>query len=88
MTIKTHPWSLIIEIPYRQKNSRAIRDEIEKRLSKIGEWTGHGTGLGVHDVSISFKTQKDLKKAKKISIDIMFKHNISGRYKILNMGDK
>ena len=89
MTNKTHPWSLIVEIPYRQKNSRAIRDEIEKELSKLGEWVGHGTGFGVHDVHIAFKTKKSLEKAKQISIDIMFKRHVSGRYRIHNAsGDK
>jgi hypothetical protein len=77
-----NPWSLIIEIPYRQKNSRAIRDEIEKKLSKLGEWIGHGTGFGAHDVHIAFKTEKDANKAKTIAINIMSKHNVSGRYVI------
>jgi|WetSurMetagenome_2_1015567.scaffolds.fasta_scaffold186222_2 hypothetical protein len=77
-----NPWSLIIEIPYRQKNSRAIRDKIEKELSKLGEWIGHGTGFGAHDVHIAFKTEKDAKKAKVIAINIMLKNNVSGRYVI------
>jgi len=89
MTVKTHPWSLIIEIPYRQKNSRTIRDEIEKKLSKIGKWVGHGTGFGVHDVCVAFKTKKDLEKAKTVAIHIMFKRHVSGRYIIRNeLGDK
>lgn len=79
MTVKTHPWSLVIEIPYRQKNSRTIRDEIEKKLSKLGEWIGHGTGFGAYDVHLVFKTEKDAKKAKTIAVNIMLKNNISGR---------
>jgi hypothetical protein len=84
MTTKTHPWSLIVEIPYRQKNSRVIRDEIEKKLSKLGEWVGHGTGFGVHDVHIAFKTKNNLEKAKKLAINIMLKNNVSGRYRMHN----
>jgi hypothetical protein len=74
-----NPWSLRIEILY-SKNSRDVRDKIEKKLSKLGEWIGHGSGFGAHDVQIAFKTEKAAKKAKDVAVDVVSKNNVSGKY--------
>ena len=73
-----NPWSIIIEIPY-SKNSHDIRDKIERELSKLGEWIGHGSGFGVHDVQIAFKTKKDAEGAEQIAENMMIKYNVNGR---------
>jgi len=78
-----NPWSLRVEILYN-KNSRDVRDKIEKKLSKLGEWVGHGSGFGAHDVQIAFKTEKAAEKAKDIAVDMMFKNHVSGKYNIYN----
>jgi hypothetical protein len=48
-----YPWNLIVKILYNV-NSINVRDEIEKKLSKMGKWIGHGSGFGAHDTQIVF----------------------------------
>lgn len=76
-----YPWSFILQIPYK-KNSKLTRNIIEKELIKSGEWIGHGSGFGAHDLHVAFKTEKDAKKAKNIAVKLMLKHNVSGKYVI------
>jgi hypothetical protein len=79
-----YPWNLIVKILYNV-NSINVRDEIEKKLSKMGKWIGHGSGFGAHDTQIVFKTEKDADKAKTIAENMMIKYNVDGS--VIVMGE-
>jgi hypothetical protein len=88
---KKYPWDFTVYISYagRGKTSESAltaRNEIEKKLSVFGSWVGHGTDMSSreHDVQVGFKNEKDIEKARKIAVDIMFKHGVSGHYNIYN----
>lgn len=90
---KIYPWDFSVDITYGQRGKRykeahTARNEIEKEWSKFGDWIGHASSLGVSgscDVQVAFKTRTDVEKAKKIAIDTMFKHGVSGRYHIFDI---
>lgn len=79
--LANYPWSFILKISYK-KNSKLARDTIEKEITTFGEWVGHGSGFGAHDLHVAFKTEKSAIKAKKIAIKLMSKYNVNGRYVI------
>jgi hypothetical protein len=93
---KKYPWSFSVHITYGQSGKKfseahMARNEIEKKWTKFGKWIGHGSSLGVAgscDVQVAFKNMKDVEKAKKVAIDIMFKHEVSGRYHIFDLREE
>jgi hypothetical protein len=93
---KRYPWSLSVHITYGQagkktKEAHLARDEIEREWMKFGNWIGHGSSLGASgdcDVQVSFKTYKDVEKAKKLAVTSMFKHGVSGRYHQFKFGNE
>ena len=90
---KKYPWSFSVDVSYGQygkkrKEAHTARNEIEEKWSKFGNWIGHGSELGKNgtcDIQVGFKTMKDVEKARKIAINIMFKHEVSGRYHIFDL---
>jgi hypothetical protein len=84
MTGNKKTFYVYIPTSYGEKGLKA-RDEIEKKLEKMGKWVGHGTGFGYHDVQFDFKDEKSVERGKTVAVNVMFNHGVSGKFKILNI---
>jgi hypothetical protein len=85
--VRKYPWSFTVYITTGSASKRElVRNEIEKKWEKFGDWVGHGYSYqtGEYDVQVAFKTKPDVDKARKLAVNSMFKHGVSGRYSIYN----